>query len=173
MVDKAETPKTYRSLEDLPAWNFYQIRKNGDFRYLYKLEEYYDLEEIEPGEELPALWSDLFDQYIDTFGLGKEYKEALELRREIVILQAEVLMTKNTFLNNKIRHKQMRLDELTTTKDEQKISTFEEQVIALERWRKMPIDSKTITCVRFFYLMKQMNEEARKNQITNLMKSHG
>lgn len=166
--------KIYRSLEDLPAWNFFKARENDDLRYLYILDEYYDIEKLEIKPELIEVWQNLFDEYVDKFSFSKEHLKIMNLRRELEIAEAEYAISEDRFDLNKIRRTKRQLDELLEGNDDQGNSiTFEEQVVLIEEWRKLAIDSKAIKCIRFFLLRQKFRDYARKSQIKQLFRTHG
>ena len=74
---------------------------------------------------------------------------------------------------NNIRRLKRKLNQLLEESEDGKTLTFEEQVIMLEDWRKISIESKKITCVRFFTLREKYREVAYKSQIKQLMRQHG
>jgi len=162
-------PKTYKTLEDLPAWNFYKIKEKNDVRYLYVMDDYSELPEV--NNVLNDIWVDVQFEYYDLIGLTKEEKQLFEIRKDIVILEAELAITQERFLLNKINRKKKELLKMYENKEGVTLS-FEEQIIMLENWRKIPIDSKKITCVRFFTLKKQYHEFAKNQLIKNTLNAH-
>lgn len=165
--------ETFQSLEELPAWNFFKARENNDLRYLYKLDNYFKMDGVPQDQEiLDELWERLFDEYCDKFSFTKEFLNIVHLRRDIAIAEGELAITEDRFVKNKIRRLKRQLDELLEPNEDGKALSFEEQVIQIENWRKIPIDSMKITCIRFFTIREQLNQEARKQKISNTMK-HG
>jgi hypothetical protein len=61
----------YKSIDELPIYNFDMIRKTNDFRYLYKTN---DIEKIKKDESLEKQWEIIFNEYINEFGLSENYK---------------------------------------------------------------------------------------------------
>lgn len=169
-MDKSQTHKIYTSLEELPAWNFFKAREGEelDLRYLFKLDDYFNLDGVILVPELIEAWQKLFDEYVDKFSFSREHTEIMNLKREIEIAKAEYAISERRFDINKIRRAEKELDHLLEDDGDGKSLTFEEQVIMLETWRKVAIDSRAITCVRFFTLRDRYREEARQSQINSL-----
>lgn len=172
--------KYFKSLDELPAWNFFQVKQRENFAYLLKLDDYFGelpevSDQVKPdgkggftseANELSKVWASLYDEYIDKFSLSREYLEILNLRRKITILEAQLAISEDRFILNKIRHAKRQLDDLLSTDDDGVVhNSFEEQIIAFENWRKIGIDSMKITSTKFFTLRKQLSEESRKQQI--------
>lgn len=82
----------YTSITDLPIYNFDVMCKTGDVSYLLKdgkdeFPEY--LDEIE-------LWSNIYNEFLDTFGLSDNFKKYLKLRAKATKLYKEALVDGKT-----------------------------------------------------------------------------
>lgn len=93
IIKKSSYPKIapssftlYRSIEDLPMWNFRKVISTGDIRYLYILEYYKDLPKEHPKYEK---WDDIFWEYIEAKGVDNNFKLRLELKAKLAILENE------------------------------------------------------------------------------------
>jgi len=78
----------YTSITEIPIYNFDVLCKTGDFNYLLKdgnskLPE--DLDEV-------ALWSNIYNEFLDTFGLSKDFHKYLKLRAKATRLYKEALV---------------------------------------------------------------------------------
>ena len=67
----------YSSIDDLPQWNWVQIHKTGNLAYIKKLDTYRKLDQ-DSSSTLEQIWLNIYDEYLEEFGLSKEYKELLE-----------------------------------------------------------------------------------------------
>ncbi len=78
----------YSSITDLPIYNFDVMCKTGDVSYLLKTgtDEFPDtVDEI-------ALWSDIYNEFIDCFGLSDSFKKYMKLRQKATKLYKEALV---------------------------------------------------------------------------------
>ncbi len=78
----------FRSIEDLPMWNFRKVISEGDTRFLYKRENYFDLPKEYPEYEK---WENIFWQYVDAKGIDYNFKLRLELKAKLAILENEAI----------------------------------------------------------------------------------
>lgn len=175
---KRDSLKIYRTIEDLPAWNFFKAKEGDedDLRYLFILESYHDLNNIKHSHafELLVTWSNIHDQIINLNGITDKQVQIILLKRQIIWLEVELLLEpEKRILKTFIKNKQSQLKALTGEDEQedeisQKNITFEEQIVTLERWLKMPIDSKKISLAKFLTYKKQYNNEARKITLKQL-----
>ena len=168
----------YKSIEDLPAWNFFKAKegKEDELKYLFQLESYYDLDKINHNQqfELLTTWSNIHDEIINLNGITEKQIEIIRLQRQIIWFEIEILLNpEQRHLKNFIRQRTQQLKELRGEDDDndemsQKKLNFEEQIVYLERWLKMPIDSKKISLAKFLTYKKQYSNEARKLTLKQL-----
>lgn len=84
--------KYYTSITNLPIYNFDVLCKTGDFNYLLK----------DGSDKLPAdldevkLWSDIYNEFLEEFGLSKNFKKYLKLRAKATRLYKEALVDGKT-----------------------------------------------------------------------------
>jgi len=75
----------YNSITELPIYNFDVLCKTGDFTYLLK----------DGNDKLPTeldevkLWSDIYNEFLDTFGLSDNFKKYLKYRHKATQLYKE------------------------------------------------------------------------------------
>lgn len=78
MIDELIQVKTYKSIDDLPIWNFDILCKSKDYQYLLH-DEFAELPE---GFDAEDVWGRIYDEYLKVYGLGDEYKEWCKLMRK-------------------------------------------------------------------------------------------
>jgi hypothetical protein len=69
---------TYKSIDDLPIWNFDILCKTRNYQYLLHDEFAEFPEDIDADE----LWTRIYDHYLEVYGLGEDYKEWCKLMRK-------------------------------------------------------------------------------------------
>jgi len=158
LFKKSETklqPKVYSSIDDLPQWNWTQIHKTGNLAYIKKLDSYRNIEE-DNRLVLEQIWLSIYDQYLEEFGLSKEYKEILERKKEIARMKNEFIMTDNRNLLNFIKIEEL---ELEASFDKSEGMNFESVVVGIERVQKIHIDIKKITVFEYNNYLRTLKEE--------------
>jgi len=80
--------KSFRSIDDLPIWNFYQVKEKEDERYLYILEDYNDLPETWPDE---SIWQRIQDEVYEKVGFNLQQSDQLSKVIKITRLTLDIL----------------------------------------------------------------------------------
>ena len=151
--------KYYRTIEDLPIWNFNKVSETNDVRYLLKLDDYYTLPKKAPYEELIKIYEDIYTEVFEKFKFNDSLDDKVREDKDLLILQLKILAGEkhlNTIL--KIKKRQIK-DRLDMVKVEPQ--TFEKKVVILESYFKLPFDVYKMSTVRF-YTYLQLYKEAAK-----------
>jgi len=158
-LSKKSEPKLqhelYKSIDDLPQWNWNQVHKTGNHAYLKKLDSYRNIEE-DNSEEIIEEWNKIYDEFIGEFGISKRYLELLEIRKTIANLQIEFIKTGERSILNEIEIEEMDLKEEFESKDEVR---YESVVMSIEKRQGMHIDSKGISVYKFNNYIRTIKEE--------------
>ena len=141
------TENTYKSIESLPIWNWYEILKTGDLKHLFINGK------GRVSERIGELWDELQDQYINEFGLDDKFKKKLKLLKKKAILNYDFIITGDRFINTKLSIVEADLNELDT---EQGIS-FHELKDHLEKYKGFRIDTKITSVIEWHYALKNMS----------------
>lgn len=169
----------HKSIDTLPVWNFNQIQKEGDLRYLYNLKHYDEFPELNKKEtkehnekiliekkenggfvckvdELEEIFNTIFDEYfIASGGVSDDYKKIKMLENRIAIMECKKALTGDRSYNTFIS---IRKDELIELKKKTNFISYEEQLTTVEMFRKIEIDDKVMTVRKFCAYMKKMND---------------
>lgn len=170
LLTKGRSIKLYRSILDLPIWNWDQVKKTEDRRYLIKLKDYDELPKI----EVPAdLWNDLLKQYKEDFEeqgtAGYVFEKFVESQ---ILLRDEVIMSCDEYNPNLsstiVRRKQAEKElENMPTGGKQ---TLEDQAVVLEIFFKMSFDTRKTSTYRWY---KYIQEYERRIEELNRQQSKG
>jgi len=145
---------TFKSIDDLPQWNWVQIHKTDNLAYLKKLDSYRKIEN-ETSKELNEIWTTIYDEYLEEFGLSKEYLEHLNKKKEITKLKSDYIFTGDRNILNLIDIEESELMDSSTKKETQ---TFESVVVGLEKIQKVSIDVKKITVYQYNNYLRTLKE---------------
>jgi hypothetical protein len=121
------------------------IHKSGNLSYLKKLPTYRKIEEEYSGE-LEEIWHQIYDEFIEEFGLSKEYKQLLEKKRRIAEMKNQYIQTEEGFLLTLIDIEEI---EFNSTFDKSEGLGYEAMVVAIEKRQGMPIDPRTLTVYKY------------------------
>jgi hypothetical protein len=139
-------------------WN--KVYSDGQWEYLLKNKQ--DVDNFTPLEFVEA--SDtLMDDFINVFGLSKQFKRLLKIRVKCVNLKQEYIRTSNRFLVNKIAVLEQEIQELNRLLYQGDKTDFDKQLVRIEKWYGMPIDLK-VTTVKKFKSIEQEYVNANKQK---------
>lgn len=152
---KIKKVELFSSIDNLPQWNWAKVHETGNLSYLKKLESYRKLEE-DNSADLQDLWLSIYDEYLEEFGLSKEYKELLEKKKEIAALKNEFIITENRSLLNFIKIEEM---ELKASFDKSEGMSFESVVIGIEKIQKVNLKVKEITVYEYNNYLRTLKKQ--------------
>ena len=145
----------FSSIDDLPQWNWNQIHKTGNYAFLRKQTSYRNIKK-EHTESLERLWFEIYNEFIEEFGLSKRYLELLEAKKNIATLQLEFVRTGERSILNEIEIEQIDLANEFESKDEM---SFESVVTAIEKRQSLPLDAKKISVYKYNNYLRTFKEE--------------
>lgn len=148
----------YDDIDEFPWWNWKKCQK-GKFEYTRKGSKGSKKEDEEQ-------WEKLYDSYLGEFGLGKDYQYYFELKREKALLECQLVIEEDPFIQNKINVLEVKLKELMERTDDQ---GDEKVIVYLSKWMGAVINEKT-TSVKLIYQMLDAHKEESDNA---KKRSHG
>jgi len=152
----SQRKKTYKSIDDLPQWNWNQIHKTGNLAYLYKLTSYRNIEEIY-SEELKELWQGIYDEFLEEFGLSKDYKELLEAKKRIAEMKLKYIQTEDRMFLTLIDIEEV---DFKARFEQTEGVRYETVVMAIEKRQGQPIDPKKLTVYKYNNYIRVLKEES-------------
>lgn len=144
--------KIYKSIADLPQWNWIKFHETGNPAYIKVLDNYFGLK-LEKSDRLNAAWNNVISQYIDEFGFSEDFNMILEHKKEIARLQIEYIETRDKYLFNLIEMERLELEDLLV--DNSGV-TYEETVMMIEKRVGIPIDPLTISVYKYNMYLKNL-----------------
>jgi len=88
--------EVWDNIYNMPQWNWHEIQKTGDLKYLFKNCKGKVL------KEHLQLWEELEEQHIAEFGIPSEVKIRIRKQIKLIQLNAKFIKTKNRVLLNYI-----------------------------------------------------------------------
>lgn len=136
--------KYYQSIEEFPLFNW--IKCNDG-----KLEFVHLQRKITPLNEVKFI--ELYNQYLERFGLGKDYEKYIKLKKKLINLKLEFVKTGDASLLNQIDFEEARLKQLDPSKTQG--MDIGQCLVHLSKWSGYWIDTKKITVVEFKNLFNE------------------
>jgi len=155
--------ETYQGIEDLPIYNWWKINETNELSWLLLNQElsYYADDKL-----LKPLWEKIFDEFIDTFGMPEKMRSILELKRDIQVLEWDIILTGDKSLQTFIDIKNFELQELLK---EEKAQTNGQAKIYIEKYMGFRLDEKTLSVKDYYGYVNALKADIaqRNGQIVN------
>jgi len=151
----------YKSIEDLPIYNFHKIMITSDLTYLLK-EKVKKKRLLKIQHELENQWNLLYNEYLDHFGLSKNYKKIIDQETKICMLLINRWLKDDRSMENIIEIEELKLKELNSAK--KKKTTFEEDIAIIEKYRGIGMNVKETSVKMFYTYVKLLEEDGKANK---------
>lgn len=156
--------EVWSSIEEMPQWNWMQIQKTGDLKYLFKKCEGKLL------KEHLTIWEALQEQHIQEFGIPSEVKVRIRKQIKLILLNAKFILTRDRVLLNFIRVIENELDK----GKEEHMSLFEVKDV-LEKYKGFRVvcspnkgdDPNQITVIEWGHAVKNMIKDVKSREQRN------
>jgi hypothetical protein len=146
----------FSSIDDLPQWNWVQIHRTGNLAYIKQLDSYRKLD-VDNSLTFEQIWLEIYDEYLEEFGLSNEYKEILERKKQIARMKNEFILTDNRSLLNFIKIEEL---ELENSFDKSETIGFEGVVVGIEKLQGIKIETKKITVYEYNNYLRTLNNKS-------------
>lgn len=146
----------YRSLEDLPFWNWWHLKRTHDLSFLKK-----DKTKKVAKKELEETYLKLEQEYLDRFGSGDGGVELLELLKRKIIHQCSYLLGKKHVINY-IKAIDFQLEALYKSAENSKPQSIEEISAILSKYMGFNIDPKRESVIDFKVKLNLLEQENNK-----------
>lgn len=142
------------SIDECMVYNWRKCQE-GELTYCRK-----DLLTGTPENDVLA-WELIQDSYYEKFGLGKDYLRVLEIQKDIALLQCDLVITNDKFLNNKIKRYKRELEEILNRPYK---SDMQETLIHITKWLGSPVREKETTVLELYSMLNVMKKESDKQK---------
>lgn len=149
------------SIEIMPIYNFHKVLSTGDLIFTLK-SKISKKQLIKNHDKLSKNWENLYDDYLNHFGIAKELLRRMEIEDKIAKLMIDRWLKDNKSLESVIAIEQMKLNEVDGKK--KKASSFEEDVAIIEKYMSIGLDVNKTSVKRFYTYIKIMQKDGQKNK---------
>lgn len=151
--------KYYTTISQLPIYNWRMINETDDLRFLLQCKDPQSKTVTkEVLTELSETWQNIFDSFIDTFGISDVYREVISLRMEILTMRIEEAIDKRTDLRTFIEIKEWQLSKLTARLESNNMS-FERVQTFVEKYMRFPINESRCSVAKYYNYLKLIEEQ--------------
>lgn len=151
----------YNSIDVLPIKVWHKILSTNDLDLLYipiKSDDKKPSKKKKKSVDLSELWLDIQQEFFDEFGVDVEFQIRINKMKKYIILMCEWIITNDRKLLNSINM----LDLEMRMWGEQQTIKFYDLVSKVERMRKVPVDLDNCTVIRWYHILKDATEAAKK-----------
>jgi len=141
----------------MPIWNWNQVHETGDLKYLLITDNYKGLDDHN-SEEMAECWMDLYQQYIDEFGINDQFKRYMEKKKQLCAKISEYIQTGDKFKMNKINILELDIKAMVNDKEPQR---FGEVVAGVEKFFGFQIDDKKLTVQKYYNYLKYIESNIK------------
>ncbi len=142
----------YDSIDELPIKIWFEIHKTGDYSLLIKgklkINDYII-------DKCDKKWAELYNQYIDKFGLSEEFLVDLDSQIELAQQKAEYIINGDRYLKTLIKIGEEKLKESRT--GEVKPVELEILLAKMSKYYGFKLESKELTVTQYYSYLKIIN----------------
>ena len=142
----------YNSIETLPIWNWHKISETANLIYLHRLEDY----DGKKDDSLIKLWDKLQDEYLDEFGITRDFEAVLTLKKRWINTKSNFILTGDRFLLNELDEIEI---DLKDANQEKEITDKDETILLIEQQMGFPIDEKKMSVKKYFKTINYLSRQ--------------
>lgn len=149
---RKNTLNGFYNWENLPLHNWIKILQENDFKYLHV--------DCKKTNQTEKVYEKIYDEYLKSVGLSKEYKKLLDLMKRKAILQFEYGSTLNNIKLNKIFEAETKIENFMQTGSESD-TTINDVLVYLSKWAGYRINPNEILAKEYYSMMKIYQKELK------------
>jgi len=149
-LEKYYYRRYYKSIEDLPIWNWWKIHEERDFKYLL-------CEKKRLTGHAEDVFDKLYSDFIRTFGISDSYKKYLDKITEIGIAEIDMTLTGDLSMETFIDIMRVELKDIT---DVSGGGTYMDTAIAVEKNMGFKLNVKEISVFEYYSYIKSLEKSA-------------
>lgn len=146
----------YKSLDEMPIANWFKIQQTNDLKYMLVKTRKVSTKEV---SELEKGLKKLSNEYIDTFGISDEYRQILELSRDIEVLKIDFILTQDRSLLTMIEIKKDQLKAISKSNNKSDLNKLKMHV---NKFMGYSVDMNKTSVKEFYTYLEGLKEEAKQ-----------
>lgn len=130
----------------MPLWNWWKVQETLNYKYLSKVgggKQDYSYDSMK-------IYEEMFNEYIVVGGLGKEYEQLLEMKKEWLELRCEYLETDNKMVKMESNLLHIDISDKERYLNSLEGMTKEDTVVIISEYLGSHIDTKIITVKEYY-----------------------
>lgn len=143
--------KLYTSIDDMPVYNWFKCIDLKDYSYCAIDKTDLDFEKCK------ECFSDLYNEFLDVFGVNEHLKNVFELQNQITLLKIDKALYKDESLQTFIELKEIELNELLAVKSE-KTKTYK---VEIEKYLGFRLNEKEVAVKEYYEYLEALKDNGR------------
>ena len=164
--------RLYQSIEELPVWNWFKLNEEKDLKYLVIGVDYRIFEISRTDfKEAEKVFEYIYDEYMNAFGMTKEFMRLTELQRKIALTTCDLWIDNDKKKKNIIKVLQSKLKRINdrNTGD----VNHEKQIVLIEKWLGSTLNTKQISTKKYYTYLDIIQDEADAIKLRKTEKENG
>ena len=150
----------YNSIDNLPIWNFYQVKESGDLSFMYVDEARHgDPMTKKEAKELFDAWKAIDDRFLYEHGLTEQYVNRLIIEKKIIQLELEVLINNDSITRSRLKAEKAKIEGI---KEQEGKANLTEVIVNVEKFMNFSIEEKKVCVAKFFGYIELMKRSVKK-----------
>ena len=139
----------YTSIDEMPIYNWFKCVELKDYSYCAKDRLKADLEACQ------IKFSELYAEYVDTFGISQQLQDILGLQNEILVLKIDMVLTNDKTIRTFIELKELELKDKLNVK-QSKTNTAK---VAIEKYLGFRLNENEVTVKEYYDYLQAIKED--------------
>jgi len=148
--------KRYKTIRRLPAYNWFECRKEQKFSYLLLDEDLQGIDNEElfkmfPDIDFESAFLDMITEFFKEFGKPKQYEKEIKLTSEIIDLQLRFAISGDRMLLNGIKILKFKLQKILVNGKDQELGIDQKkEIAAIGKASGVIVDIMTMTTYQYY-----------------------
>jgi len=142
----------YKNIDEFPVYNWFKCIDLKDYSYCLRVRKECTESEL---IECQNTFSELYAQYIDTFGISTPLKDIIDLQNEILVLKIDKALTNDNTITSFIMLKELELADKLNVKQVKTTST----TVMIEKYMKFALDEKQVSVLKYYNYLEAIKED--------------
>lgn len=151
--EKRCSNRYYKSIEDLPVYNWWKLHEENDFKYLLKDSN------KKVNRYAINIFKSIKDEFVNTFGIDRRYEQYLDKVWKLEMYNIKMALTGDK--SDKIFADNLEF-EIEDLLNEQETKVHNHGVMHIEKYMGFRLDIKTTTVNEFYGYVKEIEKQVKK-----------
>lgn len=145
----------WANIEEMPVYNWFKIHSTGNLTFL----RVDPLRDFEHSDYLNSIWHDLYDEFLDKYGLSDEFVQLMKLKKRHTIELLDYVINGDNF---KLTEADITEAEMQEIMNQQNPLEDDETIIMIESSLGFKVNPKEISVVEYYNYLDFIGKKQKK-----------